>query len=388
MLHYPCLKTLGALRVLVIIFLLIPVPHVNAQNSGELSPRAGHKMIFDTENNRVILYGGNTESETRQFYDDTWIFSPTDNTWTQLIIDGPDPRGGHAMAYNPDKGTVLLFGGRTSTRRLDDTWIFDCRTEIWTEIETETNPEGRSDSDIVYDSIRKVFILYGGWGDRSGLQSDTWMFDPESNTWPEYETVNNPGTMYGQSLEFDPVGERVILYGGHIRSPVSREYVDEVWFFYPDNSSWVQSNCLNKPHGRYWNAASYSTEYSLLLVFGGSYGDGSLNETWVFNTDEVSWTLLDSPYFPSRRVIPDMVYIDSQRCFILFGGVNNSYTHFGDTWKLDAETWTWNQIEATYSSREAIKIREQGIIPGYPILALITGIGLVVLTRKKSQFKL
>ncbi len=109
------------------------------------------------------------------------------------------------MAYNPDQGTILLFGGQTSTRRLSDTWVFDCSTETWTEIETDVTPEGRGDFDMVFDPNNQVFIIYGGWGYRTGLQHDTWTFDPETNTWTEIETESDPGRMYGQSLEFDHI---------------------------------------------------------------------------------------------------------------------------------------------------------------------------------------
>lgn len=376
------------LKVLFILFLLIPVSNVKAQNSGELSPRAGHKMVYDSKNNRVILFGGNTFGQKNEYYDDTWVFSTADNTWTQLTIDGPSSRGEHSMAYNPDKESILLFGGQTSAGRIGDTWIFDCRTEKWTEIETETSPEGRSDFDMIYDPSRKIFILYGGYG-RYGLKSDSWMFDPETNTWSEYETYSNPGRMYGQSLEYDSFGERVILYGGHLRSPTSRDYVDEVWFFSPDNGSWIQSSGLNKPHGRYWGAVGYSPEHSSLAVFGGTYGEGQLNETWVFNIEDTSWTELDSPVFPSRRVISDMVYVESELCFILFGGVNTSYIHFSDTWKLDAETWTWSQIQTRYSAREATGNVKPNNIPGYSMIPLLIGVGsLIILTRKRSLRKL
>jgi N-acetylneuraminic acid mutarotase len=380
------------LRVIIILLFLIPYPQVTAQNHDVISPRAASRMVLDSENNQILLFGGYTVGETRDYYEDTWVFSPLDNTWTQLIIDGPSPRGAHSMAYSPDQGTILLFGGQSSNNRLGDTWIFDCRSETWTQIETEIAPEGRSDSDLAYDSVQKVFILYGGWGDKSGLQSDTWMFDSETKVWSQYETDINPGKMYGQSLEYDAERERVILYGGHLRSPISHDYIEDIWFFYPENSSWSQSSFINKPHGRYWNAAAYSAEDSALVVFGGSYGEGALNETWLFNIDMMSWTRLESAVFPSRRVISDMVYVESLGFFILFGGgglIDNSYLQYNDTWKLDTETWTWSQIQASYSTREKIQVTEESNISGYSNPVILTGIGLIILIkRRKSLFKL
>lgn len=109
-----------------------------------------------------------------------------------------------------------------------------------------------------------------------------------------------------------------------------------------------------------------------------------MNETWVLNMDEKSWTQLDSPVFPSRRVKSNMVYDESQEYFMLFSGVNNSYTHFSDTWKLEPETWAWSQIQTRYSAREAVGEQETGIIPGYPTLSIIAGVGAFIILSKRK----
>ena len=368
-------------EIFLVVILLMPVSLVNAQENVELSPRVGAKMVYDVENDRVVLFGGYSLEGERDFYNDTWFFSPVDDTWTKLLIDGPTNRGSHSMAYNPDQGTILLFGGQTNTRRLSDTWIFDCITETWTEIETETAPEGRSDFDMVYDPSNQVFILYGGWGDRSGLQHDTWTFDPETSTWTEVETESSPGRMYGQSLVYDHNKETVILYGGHLRSPISNDHVDEAWHFHLENSSWTQSTSLDKPHGRYWSGVSYSEDDSSLVVFGGSYGIGPMNETWILDTDEMRWTQLNSHDYPTRRVISDMVYVESQDSFILFGG-GNIHATFDDTWRLDTETWDWSEIQTSYSSRDAVDAREQGI-PGYSLISILVGTSVLILRKRK-----
>ena len=368
--------------------LLFNCPKVNAQQSEAISPRLGSRMVVDTENNRIVLFGGYNLVADREYFDDTWIFSPTDNSWTSLLVDGPSPRGAHAMAYSPEQGIILLFGGMFDTTRLDDTWVFDCATDIWTQIETDIAPEGRSDSDIVFDPVRGVFILYGGWGDNNGFQSDTWELNPETKTWSMYDTGDTPGPMYGQRLEYDTMNERVMLYGGHLRSPISREYIKDLWYYYPDNSSWVKSATMDKLHGRYWTAAAFSPQFSSLVIFGGIYGEGAINETWILNTNTMSWTQLVTSDSPSRRVISDMVYVETQSCFILFGGgglIGDHYEQYNDTWKLDPVTWTWSRIQTSYTTSERTQLTEQSII-GYQISTIITGIGLLILFKRLEFF--
>ena len=347
----------------------------------EVPSRAGSKMVVDTGNNRVLLFGGNTLGESQVFYDDTWEYSPEANTWTQILVEGPSSRGSHSMAYNPDESTALLFGGQTPTGRLSDTWMYDCETESWAEVVTETSPEGRSEFDMIYDSSNGVFIFNGGWGDRSGLQDDTWVFNPDTNTWTEIETDVNPGRMYGHSLEYDPVAEDIILYGGHVRSPISNDYIEEVWRFNLDETSWVQTSSVNTPHGRYWNAEGYSTEHNALVVFGGTYGVGAIDETLVLDTQSMEWAELNSFDSPSRRVISDMVYVESMESFLLFGGVNNSYVHFNDLWKLSPDTWEWDELHPSFSSRGVVN--KTGVIPGFPVFSILAGLVFLYSISKK-----
>ena len=372
------------LQIIVVFLLLLNTSTVSAQDYDSISPRVGSRMAVDTQRNQVILFGGYTIDEGRTYHDDTWIFSPTDNTWTRLLVDGPSPRGAHSMVYSAEHDIILLFGGLSGSGRLGDTWVFDCSTESWSLIETDTAPEGRSDSDMVYDPVRGVFILYGGWGDRTGFQRDTWAFDPEANTWSEYVTAIEPGPMYGQRLQYESVNECVILYGGHLRSPISREYIEDVWYFYPANSSWIKSDTINKPHGRYWNAVAYSAEFSSLVSFGGTYGEGAIDETWILDTNDMSWNQLNPSQSPSRRVISDMVYVDSLKCFILFGGgglIDGVNQQYNDTWKLDPSDWSWTQIQTSYTFRERNQTTEQGI-PGFTTSTILIGVGWLILLNK------
>lgn len=377
----------STVKALTVIIILLGFHPVHAQEaSATLSPRTGHRLVYDSGNDRIILFGGNTVNHERVYYDDTWVLSLSENTWTKLPVEGPSPRGEHAMAYSSDYNKVLLFGGVDPTGRLGDTWVFDCDTDTWTRVETDGSPEGRSDFDMTYDSRNVVFIMYGGWGRSTGLQHDTWVFDLQENTWQKAETGRDPGRMYGQALENDPDTGRTILYGGHLRSPTSREFVEDIWFYDPQDSTWVEANSTGRPMGRYWHAMAYSPEHTRLAVFGGGYSEGARNETWVYDLEENSWSLAPGNG-PPARLISDMVYVTGDDCFILFGGVNNSYHHFGDTWKLDPDTWEWSELEPDFRIEEVDEPREEGFqVPGYPAAALLTGAAVIVfLLRRRSS---
>ena len=74
--------------------------------SGEPAPRFNAGMVYDTNRQKVILFGGEAATlgpgATTIFFDDTWEFDFTTG-WQQVAIGkpSPGPLTDHAMAYDP-----------------------------------------------------------------------------------------------------------------------------------------------------------------------------------------------------------------------------------------------------------------------------------------------
>ena len=74
--------------------------------------------------------GGKTTSETDAAFPITTVAGSGDGTttesvrWTRLQPGGKTPSGrsGHTLAYDPESGKVILYGGMSSCGVLDDTW--------------------------------------------------------------------------------------------------------------------------------------------------------------------------------------------------------------------------------------------------------------------------
>ena len=78
------------------------------------SQRELHAMSYDTDLERIVLFGGDVDPGGLSIAgDDTWIFS--DDSWAQVPPEDLDPspsaRIAHAMAYHPGAGKTVLFGG-------------------------------------------------------------------------------------------------------------------------------------------------------------------------------------------------------------------------------------------------------------------------------------
>ncbi len=90
----------------------------------------------------------------------------------------PDRRAYHSMAYDENRGVVVLFGGVDYTGRRGDTWEWD--GNLWIDKTPATGgPTPRSQTDMVYDAKRKRIVMFGGHTGKQVL-AETWEWDGTS----------------------------------------------------------------------------------------------------------------------------------------------------------------------------------------------------------------
>ncbi len=88
--------------------------------------RLYYQMSTDWAFGGAILYGGSPVSGAGVAMNDTWLFK--NGSWTNLtpqLIGGPGHRGYEFLAYDPDGGYLLLFGGYNNNGLgflFNDTW--------------------------------------------------------------------------------------------------------------------------------------------------------------------------------------------------------------------------------------------------------------------------
>ncbi|MHA2253479.1 MAG: Kelch repeat-containing protein, partial [Candidatus Kariarchaeaceae archaeon] len=120
--------------------------------------RAGHNMVYDEVNQKIILFGGIEEPVSiHNWYstllNDTWSYDLKKNVWKELKpIISPSPRVWHSMVYDSENNKIMLFGGVTVNDRVGDMWEFNYNTNTWTEILPLNKPTNRSDNSLIYDS--------------------------------------------------------------------------------------------------------------------------------------------------------------------------------------------------------------------------------------------
>jgi hypothetical protein len=389
-----------ALLFCIIFTLSARAPSTLAAGSSP-SERYGPAMVYDEANGRLILFGG-AEWNAGVFYDDTWAYNYSSNEWVELSPDvRPPPRFNPGMAYIPDRRAILIFGGYKPTERnLGDTWLFDVETDAWRELKPADSPPPRSNAGMAYDAKSGRVILFGGNSNSEYLNSDTWAYDFESNTWTEMRPADPPRPQYGVGMVYDSLNERILLLEGHWvatdeRGVVRDGYGGGLYAYDYAADAWTRIEC-SPPPGRYWYSTAYDADLGRMIVFGGirwigGYGN-MYDETWVYDSGTNTWTK-SGEKGPEKRYISGMAYDRGNRVTVLFGGAEvtgdapgggDLRKYYSDTWVLNA-TLGWRRLIASEAPVEPVEQAEPEEpdtdtgIPAFPVASLSIGLGVALL---------
>jgi hypothetical protein len=157
-------------------------------------------------NGRVLLFGGQAVvQDVASAYGDTWEWNGT--TWTRVATGGPAPRSDHTMVYDSNRNAVVLFGGLSSTGQLmSDTWVWN--GTFWTQMPA-TGPGARFGHVAAFDPVSGETIVYGGWD--GSVDGETWAWN--GSTWRLAANTGIVARSYS-GMTFDANVGKVLLFGG------------------------------------------------------------------------------------------------------------------------------------------------------------------------------
>jgi beta-lactamase regulating signal transducer with metallopeptidase domain len=262
--------------------------------------------------------------------------------WKRLATEGPEPRHGHAMVYDPGRGKTVMFGGMKWIGRimLNDTWEWDGTK--WTEVSVDRGdrPAARLFMPMVYDSVRGKMVLFGG-ADVVAWKGygDTWEFD--GTRWSQVATTG-PSVRYGHVMAFDAARGKIVLFGG---SDQQLKDLGDLWEW--DGNKWSQLDVATLPPPRCLSMMAYDARREKTVLFGGVaepstfYGD-----TWEWDGSTFN-KVADSG--PEPREWAGITYDTARGRVVLFGGADGGAPgyptrDFGDTWEWDGREWTQVQV--------------------------------------------
>jgi hypothetical protein len=268
--------------------------------------------------------------------DPAWQLLPAANV-------GPAGRAGAAMVYDRGRQRVILFGGQSGAY-LNDTWAFNLATLTWQELATgsATRPPARFSMVYGIDYLRNRLLITTGQG--TEFYNDVWAFDLVTDTWSQVSAGGGPAPRYGAA---GGVFDGHLLYVTHGFTNQGR--YDDTWVFNTATNQWIQvTPGSNRPLPRCLHTAAMPNGHSLVL-FGGCaspIGPCPLEDTWVYEATNGSWTEIGQGNHPAKRTFASMAAVGSSQQLLLFGGEGTTGA-LNDLWLLDVPAGQWTPLNPT-----------------------------------------
>lgn len=167
---------------------------------------------------------------------------------------------------------------------------------------------------------------------------------PQQALWQPLEAINAPPPRRDAAFVYDVSRNRVLLFGGR-RAGVA---LDDTWALDLTTLTWTPlgDGAVPRPPARFSMVAGLDQAGDRLLITTGQATDGSVfNDLWALNLSTDEWEELavagEAP--PARYGAAGGVYWEGeQRQLYLTHGF--ATTRFNDTWVLDVQTLTWQNV--------------------------------------------
>lgn len=310
------------------------------------SNRCGSVMVFDAARGKIMLFGG--QQVGGLFPNDTWEWDGT--TWTQLDPGGgsaPPGRYGHALAYDPVLGRIVMFGGWLSTN-LGNTWAWNGTS--WSLV-TTNGPPARDQHSMAFDHCTNSVVVYGGKGanytpvNEWDLE-DTWSLT--GSTWSEI-TISGPPRRREHRMVSDLAGGRILMFAGRQGGlgGAAQTLYNELWAFdggsctsppgpTADVVATLVATTPRPPPVR--NHALTSLPSGGALLFGGETASGPHFPT--YELQGTAWVKQFSFNNPMVRTGHVLLADDARQNTVMFGGENPLGTKLDDTWLYVSGQWS------------------------------------------------
>ena len=210
--------------------------------------RSLHCGGFDEQSNRMIVFGGGAFAAG--YLNDTWVLTEADGSggtpqWIQLIPNGapgsPPKRGGAVCQFDSQANRLVLFGGqRDGTTPYNDTWVLENATGLggipkWIRRGADGatgSPPRRAYASGAYDRSDDRLIVFGGYAfTPPPYLNDTWVLRNASRGMgvPEWVLLiprGSPGSPEGRdsaASAYNPTADRFFVFGGGVNLLVEND---------------------------------------------------------------------------------------------------------------------------------------------------------------------
>ncbi|OMJ29827.1 Muskelin [Smittium culicis] len=220
--------------------------------------------------------------------------------------EAPIGRGGHQMCIDDNLGKIYVFGGWDGMRNLSDLWEFDIVENIWNCICPNTykvgGPDPRSLHSMCINTVKNQLYVLGKfidheYRDTSTFDSDFYCYNIDYKSWEliSHDTASDggPRLLYDSQMVFDPIYQRIYVYGGKILSQNSAESgatFGGLYCFETFTRKWIQLRPDFKIHdhefqlqARIFHSMTIDAEYQRLYILSGQKDIKNLGDFLVYD---------------------------------------------------------------------------------------------------------
>ena len=313
-------------------------------DTGSFPPRRnGAAFCHDPVRNRMLVFGGSDGS----YLGDLWAMDLNTNNWEEIVPSGtpPAPRSHASMVFDSANDRAILFAGGTSQGYMNDVWelAFD-PVPAWTQLAPSgTPPALRSATGAIYDPIRQRLLIFGGVGQATPTRyNDVWSLSLGAGpTWMQLlPSGTPPSTRGGPRCVWDPVRDRMIVYGGFGFGFDSHPSYGDIFAMSLDASpAWTELLPPNPiPGGRTGGVFVYDAgDDQIVLHAGGAIGAfiSYRDDTWTYDLSSDQWDeVVRCGAVPEARVFHAGVYDPVADRVVIAGGSDVNKGPRDDVWEL------------------------------------------------------
>ncbi len=298
--------------------------------TGPGSYSMGGSFVVDRAHGRAIAYGG-TDWNGNYVINSFWQYAFTSpQGWNGINTGGipPPSRTSHVAVWDDKHDRMLVIGGRDENGSNTNT-VFALQDSAdfmnWQQLApTGTPPTPRIYSTGIYDPVGDRVLLYGGL-DANNFRADLRQLSlTPSPAWTTLVTTGGPSGRGGASAIYDEPRHRMILFGG--ADSVTGNYMNDAWALNLPALTWTHLLPSGTPPiGRWRHNAVYDSRRSRMLVFGGRGTEGDSADVWELTLAPTTpvWTRLASVgYTPMYRSLAGAVYDSTGDRMLVYGGVS------------------------------------------------------------------
>ncbi len=257
------------------------------------------------------MFGGISDDRQDEYPSSLWEWDG--GKWTCLTAEGPPGRIDAHLAFDSIRKRLVLFGGRRigpnrTQQHFVETWEWDGRA--WTKYDA-AGPGHRTHGAIAFDPDRRTIVINGGGDDARGM-ADSWEWN--GTRWREIP-AHLPSGSIGNAL-IRTTQDTVLMVAAHDATPGCVDERRAVLFALRGDSA-VD---LASPGPCFSPQAPAAATANGLLLYAGWNGPTTPPETWTWTAGQ--WQRATSA--PARRRGTAVAYDSGRQRVVLFGGEDDN----------------------------------------------------------------